>query len=533
MSPLPTALLLILVPIMARPMASEKTKMKCAVKLPANSSAHAGGGGTKHLRALGPPLVPFAYNCAARVAATVLAEPAGPGGGGGASTYVLVVVGDSLLVLRAPSDSELSGGAEPQALEQVKLVRFAKARPTAVAVEPVGADGTDDADVLVGLSTGAVMLLGLRTQLQHCDDDAAHAAKPFFAAALSSFAARSAVTSVAWCPRGKPALVSAASTAASGTASDGSSSPEATARLFVSAHADGSLHVVDAIRDGANTDPLYDPLTDGERVVSRTARPPPSSANGPSLFTMRVVQGRGGVACAYRYRWRVCDVAVRHVCLSPDGSRLAAACDDGVLRIFDFTDARYIGGCRGYHGAVLCCSFDRTGEIVALGCEDDGVYLYSIAARAVVAAATGVHRAWVSAVAFEDCLDEDDGNDAIRFASVAQDGSLAVWEHMPTASSPPLDNVSSDRGARAPFHPYPSYGSLSASYAEETLVCRTSSLLDAPPLRLISGITTPGTCATGPKRVGLRVHSEPLSDVAFYGGAMVTADVTGCVKLWR
>ncbi|XRB07072.1 hypothetical protein NFJ02_30g76230 [Pycnococcus provasolii] len=67
---------------MARPMASEKTKMKILVKLPANSSAHAGGasGGTKHLRALGPPLVPFAYNCAARVAATVLAEPAGPGG---------------------------------------------------------------------------------------------------------------------------------------------------------------------------------------------------------------------------------------------------------------------------------------------------------------------------------------------------------------------------------------------------------------------------------------------------------------------
>ena len=83
----------------------------------------------------------------------------------------------------------------------------------------------------------------------------------------------------------------------------------------------------------------------------------------------------------------------------------------------------------------------------------------------------------------------------------------------------------------------PSRGSLRVSYAEDSVVARTATLLSAPQLRLVSGIATPGSFATGLKRVGRRVHVEPLTCVLWPGVSalglhLLTADATGVVKAW-
>lgn len=63
---------------------------------------------------------------------------------------------------------------------------------------------------------------------------------------------------------------------------------------------------------------------------------------------------------------------------SPDGTKLAAACRDGVLRLLDVAAGTVVGGFQSYFGATLCCSFSADGRFVAAGSEDDLVTVYDL-----------------------------------------------------------------------------------------------------------------------------------------------------------
>ncbi len=70
--------------------------------------------------------------------------------------------------------------------------------------------------------------------------------------------------------------------------------------------------------------------------------------------------------------------AVSDIAMSPDGTRMAAACRDGVLRILDVANGSVVAGMQSYFGAMLCCSFSGDGKYVAAGAEDDMVVVYGM-----------------------------------------------------------------------------------------------------------------------------------------------------------
>jgi WD40 repeat protein len=72
---------------------------------------------------------------------------------------------------------------------------------------------------------------------------------------------------------------------------------------------------------------------------------------------------------------------IHDMAVSPDGSRLAVACKDGVLRILDLATGACLHGMHSFFGAFLCCSFSADGKFVAAGSEDDLVSVYSMAVR--------------------------------------------------------------------------------------------------------------------------------------------------------
>lgn len=69
---------------------------------------------------------------------------------------------------------------------------------------------------------------------------------------------------------------------------------------------------------------------------------------------------------------------INDVAVSPDGSKLAAACRDGTLRLIDLASGDVVGGTQSYYGALLCCCFNAAGSYVATGGEDDMVCAKSL-----------------------------------------------------------------------------------------------------------------------------------------------------------
>ena len=84
---------------------------------------------------------------------------------------------------------------------------------------------------------------------------------------------------------------------------------------------------------------------------------------------------------------------------SPDGSTLASAGDDAVIRLRDVASGRVVGRLEGHGDAVSCLAFSPDGRTLATGSYDRTVKLWDVASRPRGATLTG-HTNWVFAVAF-------------------------------------------------------------------------------------------------------------------------------------
>jgi WD40 repeat protein len=73
------------------------------------------------------------------------------------------------------------------------------------------------------------------------------------------------------------------------------------------------------------------------------------------------------------------DCGVRQVAFSPDGERLAGACDDGAIRIWKVGSGRSLQVLRGHSGFVASVSFSPDGKTVASSGEDGTIRVWNLA----------------------------------------------------------------------------------------------------------------------------------------------------------
>ena len=103
---------------------------------------------------------------------------------------------------------------------------------------------------------------------------------------------------------------------------------------------------------------------------------------------------------------------------SPDGRRLATACSDGVLRIWETTGGHLLHTCTGHSAAVNWVAFARDGSRLATASSDGTVRLWNPQTGASLEELIGpVGQVWK--VAFSP--------DGSRVAGVGADGCLYLW----------------------------------------------------------------------------------------------------------
>lgn len=103
---------------------------------------------------------------------------------------------------------------------------------------------------------------------------------------------------------------------------------------------------------------------------------------------------------------------------SPDGSRLAVGCAQGV-RLYDTTTWAELGRLEGHPQNVYSTAFSRDGRTLAAGGFEGTIQLWDVESRRPLRALAG-HGTFVSALAFSP--------DGRSLLSGALDGSLRVWE---------------------------------------------------------------------------------------------------------
>jgi uncharacterized protein (TIGR03067 family) len=152
--------------------------------------------------------------------------------------------------------------------------------------------------------------------------------------------------------------------------------------------------------------------TDGTKYLALAVSP-----DGKRVLiggTMDAIKGKGdearkvdaGVMALYTEDFKevwheVHDSGVRAVAFSPDGKRVAAACDDGSVLIRDAETGKALrapGHGRG-HGALAAVAFSPDGKLVAAGGADKTVWLWDVATGKEVRSFGG-HAAKVTVVQF-------------------------------------------------------------------------------------------------------------------------------------
>lgn len=184
--------------------------------------------------------------------------------------------------------------------------------------------------------------------------------------------------------------------------------------LFLAAHASGQLYVYNEELPCGSTTPHYQPFKSGEGFTVSTCKT--KSTRNP-LF--RWLLGNGA--------------AINEISFSPNGTQLAIASQDGLLRVFHYDSMDLLGTARSYFGGLLCVAWSGDGRLLAAGGEDDLVTIWSLEQRRVVARAQG-HRSWVSSVAFDIYLEMDA---CYRLGSVGHDTQLCLWEIPEDSLVPP------------------------------------------------------------------------------------------------
>jgi WD40 repeat protein/tRNA A-37 threonylcarbamoyl transferase component Bud32 len=116
--------------------------------------------------------------------------------------------------------------------------------------------------------------------------------------------------------------------------------------------------------------------------------------------------------------------AVHGVAFSPDGERLATACADGSVRVWDWPSAKQTLLAQAHTKAVRCVAFSPDGRRLATGSEDGTVKLWDLSSKKNVLTLRGsAQDAVFFAVAFSP--------DGHRLAAACADHTVKVWDATP------------------------------------------------------------------------------------------------------
>jgi WD40 repeat protein len=110
--------------------------------------------------------------------------------------------------------------------------------------------------------------------------------------------------------------------------------------------------------------------------------------------------------------------ATRALVYAADGSSLASAGDDGVVRVWDRAHGRVLATLQGHRGGVRTVALSPDGAQLASAGDDGNVRLWG--RRGQLLATLGGHNGGVAALAFSP--------DGMRLASAAEDGTVCLWE---------------------------------------------------------------------------------------------------------
>ncbi|EIE24697.1 WD40 repeat-like protein [Coccomyxa subellipsoidea C-169] len=285
-----------------------------------------------------------------------------------------------------------------------------------------------------------------------------------------------------------------------------------------------------------------------------------------------------------------CQKGLNAMALSPDGSRIATAGRDSVVRVHDLGTGALLTGFRTYYGNPLCCTWSPDGQYVAAGGEDDLVAVFGMEELRVVAWGEG-HGSWVSAVSFDPWVvrqgegegeaaaapSGSDGGDVdmeaesasegakpastgtcYRLGSVGQDCQLCLWDLAVPAPRHRLAHASSagpdlnPRALRPPARQEPARRGRDSSAVKDgspKLLAKLSSSLhrDSSPSAHHRSDSSSSSCLppevvpTTPRKymhfiqafAAIRCATEPASDLVFSHDALFTACHGGSVKAWE
>ncbi|OAD79790.1 hypothetical protein PHYBLDRAFT_121427 [Phycomyces blakesleeanus NRRL 1555(-)] len=135
--------------------------------------------------------------------------------------------------------------------------------------------------------------------------------------------------------------------------------------------------------------------------------------------------------------WRVSKQAIAAFCFSPDGSHVAVAGQDGLMKIIQYNQEKLCDIYMGYFGKINCVAWSPDGKYILTGGQDDLVAIWSFPEQRIVARCQG-HKSWVNGVAFDPW--RFDGK-VYRFASIGEDCNLIMWDFSVNALHRPKQKV--------------------------------------------------------------------------------------------
>jgi WD40 repeat protein/beta-lactamase regulating signal transducer with metallopeptidase domain len=152
-------------------------------------------------------------------------------------------------------------------------------------------------------------------------------------------------------------------------------------------------------------------------VERGTSTDEPASYRPGAVWHEQTLQTRGGAAV--QTKSPNARAVVLAVAYSPDGTLLASAGDDAVIRLREVASGRLVGQLEGHKDAVSCVVFSPDGRTLATGSYDRTVKLWDVATRRQKMTLKG-HTSWVFSVAFAP--------DGASLASGGHDKTVRIWD---------------------------------------------------------------------------------------------------------
>ena len=143
----------------------------------------------------------------------------------------------------------------------------------------------------------------------------------------------------------------------------------------------------------------------------------PASYRPGVVWRHQAAQDRSGAKCKTTSpQGRAVVLAVAY---SPDGTMLASAGDDAVIRLRDLASGRVVGQLEGHRDAVSCVAFSPDGRTLATGSYDQTIKLWDVATCRQKTTFRG-HTNWVFSVAFAP--------NGAMLASGGHDKTVRIWD---------------------------------------------------------------------------------------------------------